>query len=495
MNTNQTIDSNSITAEQNIFLTDSLLKRIQTNIHNSRTGELIVGIVSYSIIILLSIIGNVIVVTAICRVQRLRHPTNFILMSLAIADLLVTTTVMIPGFIYKIKQKWIFGQVFCNIWVANDITFCTASILHLVAVSFDRYVAIENPLKYKQKMTKGMIFIIIGCIWLISVLLSYGPVLLGVYSQSKTTGNLSNSTECGMRPNRIYSIISSSTSFYIPLIIILFLYGRIFITARKHSHELQKLENIIKRLHSNDKFVFENAKWNKNIKAIRTLGIVVGVFVVCWLPFFVMYLLLAYCDYKCVSPHVELYITWIGKLPLVSFKKYISMYLGYANSFCNPVIYAFSNKEFRNAFYEILHYNNCKCFLLSSKYKIRTSLSKSTYSINTKFTPQPQSRQPSFTPYLNQMQRNGHLHNEIYLPKMLNKTKKSDSTDTFEMKTFTSQSPTLEAFNELEHLVSNTIPDRVSIAEMSSLLYDQDDVAVEIPVNRKSTTTLQINHS
>jgi hypothetical protein len=86
---------------------------------------------SYSIIILLSIIGNIIVVTAICRVQRLRHPTNFILMSLAIADLLVTTTVMIPGFIYEIKQRWIFGSVFCNVWVANDITFCTASILHL----------------------------------------------------------------------------------------------------------------------------------------------------------------------------------------------------------------------------------------------------------------------------------------------------------------------------------------------------------------------------
>jgi hypothetical protein len=133
-------------------------------------------------------------------------------------------------------------------------------------------VAIENPLKYKQKMTKRTIYIIIGSIWLISVLLSYGPVLLGVYSQSKTDDHSSDSTKCNMRPNRIYSIISSSTSFYIPLIIILFLYGRIFITARKHSHELQKLENIIKRLHSNEKFVLESSKWKKNVKAIRTLG-------------------------------------------------------------------------------------------------------------------------------------------------------------------------------------------------------------------------------
>lgn len=190
-------------------------------------------------------------------------------------------------------------------------------------------MAIENPLKYKQQMTKRTIFIIIGCIWLISVLLSYGPVLLGLYSQ-KLDGHLSDTSECRMRPNRIYSIISSFTSFYIPLIIILFLYGRIFITARKHSHELQKLESIIKRLHSDEKFVIESAKWNRNVKAIRTLGItvhvncivsislffkgiVVGVFVLCWLPFFIMYLRLAYCDYTCLNDSLERYITWIGR--------------------------------------------------------------------------------------------------------------------------------------------------------------------------------------
>ncbi len=119
-------------------------------------------------------------------------------------------------------------------------------------------------------MTKRTIFIIIGCVWLISVLLSYGPVFLGFYSRSRS--GLVNPDQCDMRPNLTYSIISSLTSFYIPLIIILFLYGRIFITARKHSHELQKLENIIKRLHSDDKFELETAKWNKNLKAIRTLG-------------------------------------------------------------------------------------------------------------------------------------------------------------------------------------------------------------------------------
>jgi hypothetical protein len=115
--------------------------------------------------------------------------------------------------------------------------------------------------------------------------------------------------------------------------------------------------------------------------------------------------------------------------------------------------------------------------------------------MNTKFTPQAQSRQTSVTPYSNQIYRNGYLNHEISLQKMPNKPKKSESTDTFEMQIFANQRPTLEAFDELEHLVSNGIPNRATIVEMSSLLYDQDDLTMEIPVVRKSTISSHTNHS
>lgn len=118
---------------------------------------------------------------------------------------------------------------------------------------------------------------------------------------------------------------------------------------------------------------------------------------------------------------------------------------------------------------------------------MRTSLSKSTYSINTKLTPQARSRQASYTPYTNSSHRNGHLSFDASLPKKTPRPRKSDSTDTFEMKTLASQRPTLEAFNELEQLVPNTTPNRAVIAEMSSLLYDQEDSAVEILAIRRST--------
>ncbi len=155
-------------------------------------------------------------------------------------------------------------------------------------------------------------------------------------------------------------------------------------------------------------------------------------------------------------------------------------------------------REFRNAFYEILYYkNNCSCFGLSSDNdKIRTSISKSIHSMNTKFTPQGQSRQASVTPYYNQCQRNGYLSSEANLPKtILLKPRKSESTDTFEMHTLANQRPTIEAFNELEHLVPNGNASRAIIVEMSSIYYDQDDSIMEIPIHRKSTITSRINHS
>ena len=116
--------------------------------------------------------------------------------------------------------------------------------------------------------------------------------------------------------------------------------------------------------------------------------------------------------------------------------------------------------------------------------------------MNTKFTPQGQSRQPSVTPYSNQLQRNGYFVYETPPPpKIFLKPRKSESTDTFEMQILANQRPTLEAFNELEHLVPNGNASRAMIVEMSSLLYDQDDSPMEIPIVSRSTLSLRTNHS
>lgn len=155
-------------------------------------------------------------------------------------------------------------------------------------------------------------------------------------------------------------------------------------------------------------------------------------------------------------------------------------------------------REFRNGFSEILGYNNCRCLPLFSKNKIRTSISKSNYSMNTRLTPPIQSRQTSLSPYSNTPQRNGCISHEIPstpLEKTCRRLTKNDSTDTFEMQMFTQQRRTLEAFDELEHLVPNGLSEPVSLVKMSSIIQDQDDITNELPKQKRFKFFSKSNHS
>lgn len=77
---------------------------------------------------------------------------------------------------------------------------------------------------------------------------------------------------------------------------------------------------------------------SKERRAARTLGIIMGVFVVCWLPFFLMYVIVPFCPSCCPSRRLINFITW----------------LGYLNSALNPVIYTIFNMDFRRAFRKLL---------------------------------------------------------------------------------------------------------------------------------------------
>jgi hypothetical protein len=122
--------------------------------------------------------------------------------------------------------------------------------------------------------------------------------------------------------------------------------------------------------------------------------------------------------------------------------------------------------------------------------------------MNTKLTPPIQTRQASVIPYTNPTQRNGCLSYETSstpctpLPKKLDLLTKTDSTDTFEMQILTHQRQTLEAFDELEHLVPNGVPDRASIVQMSSIIQDQDNLStMDKPKKKRFKLKFNSNHS
>lgn len=300
-------------------------------------------------VILGTIIGNILVCVAVCLVRKLRRPCNYLLVSLAVSDLCVAVLVMPTALLYEVLEEWRFGRLFCDIWVSFDVLSCTASILNLCAISVDRYWAITKPLEYGVKRTPRRMMLCVALVWLGAACISLPPLL--ILGNEHTTDGRPSCIVCQSFGYQIYATLGS---FYIPLAVMLFVYYQIFRAARRivmdekraqtrlegalnNGVQQQTQEKPINAIGSphQKKLRFQLAKERK---ASTTLGIIMSAFTVCWLPFFILAL---------VKP-----ITGAEYMTLSS----IFLWLGYANSLLNPIIYATLNRDFRKPFQEILYF-------------------------------------------------------------------------------------------------------------------------------------------
>lgn len=270
-------------------------------------------------IILATICGNLLVLLAVYVNAHLRSTTNYFIVNLAIADLLLGITVLPFSATLETLHYWPFGFAMCDIWASADVLWCTASIMTLCVISIDRYIGVTRPLQHSTIITERRAFVIIICVWFLSIAISIAP-LVGWKEPQKP-----DSTECTVTKQVGYVIFSVSGSFYIPLLIIVIVYIRIYKEATKHSRflntgikttKIDEKNGVLLRVHTgrpnqNNTATYQSssssehsegssrrkfssrislagkiAKFKKEKKAAKTLGIVVGVFIVCWFPFF-----------------------------------------------------------------------------------------------------------------------------------------------------------------------------------------------------------------
>lgn len=408
-----------------------------------------------TLIIVVTIVGNVLVILSVFTHKPLRIVQNFFIVSLAVADLTVAILVLPFNVVNMLVGRWIFGIHLCKLWLTCDVLCCTSSILNLCAIALDRFWAITDPIMYAQKRTVERVLLLIGGVWALSLLIS-SPPLIGWNDWPEVFD--SEKHPCMLNSNAGYRVYSALGSFFIPLIIMSIVYVEIFVATRRRLRERARASRInamnskasvalacgkeppanqqdqesassetnhnehaaapmvdarhqkqqqpdkggraADRPHDNSsrllrpamihddsvtdlqdhfgdrtsdgqpatapgsaddakggakrttgadggrkvntvyQFIEEKQKisLSKERRAAQVLGIIMGVFILCWVPFFLVYIILPFCPSCCLSNVIIDILTW----------------LGYINSALNPIIYTIFNLDFRRAFKKLL---------------------------------------------------------------------------------------------------------------------------------------------
>ncbi|XP_072615311.1 D(4) dopamine receptor [Vulpes vulpes] len=171
--------------------------------------------------------GNALVCASVAAERALQTPTNYFIVSLAAADLLLALLVL-PLFVYSEVQGgvWLFSPGLCDALMAMDVMLCTASIFNLCAISVDRFVAVAVPLSYNRQGGGGRQLLLIGATWLLSAAVA-APVLCGL---NDARGR--DPAVCRLE-DRDYVVYSSVCSFFLPCPLMLLLYWATFRGLRR----------------------------------------------------------------------------------------------------------------------------------------------------------------------------------------------------------------------------------------------------------------------
>ncbi|XP_028395521.1 beta-2 adrenergic receptor-like [Dendronephthya gigantea] len=297
---------------------------------------------SYFFTIVAAVTMNSIVLLAVYLDKSLHNANKYFVACLAISDFMVAVfSVTIRLHLYMRPNVPLSIHV-CRFWIWVDIFTELASITTLTIISIDRYFKVGKPFKYKIMMSTKRCKIIITFLWLYASVVAF----LGLVPYQGTKGvHITVIGNCA-NDNKVFYILAAFIGFFIPVIILIIMCAMMFRIVKRfhrsrstHNREQSMESPAIPRINVSGKSVA-----NSNHRTVAIFSLVVFAFIVCWGPFFILFLISQYN-----KDLLSLNDKGFQILSVVCFN-----ILPYTNSFLNPIIYAYFDKSFNMAIKNIL---------------------------------------------------------------------------------------------------------------------------------------------
>ena len=278
--------------------------------------------------------GNFLVILTIIVERRLHKMSYFLLASLAVSDFLCLILVNSFRIASIAEESWLYGQTMCHLNSCFHRYFYVNTILHLLAVSYDRYKAIvKSPLTYDGTVTSPKMLLAL-LIWLIPIPLSIGPFLgYGMFVYNPEVYFCENGWLLRSDVPKTRKVFFTVVTLLGPFVVILFLNWSVCKTAKRQINalaqeaQLGSLDDCVLNIQQ------ELARRKKERRASFDVFIIIAAFLICFLPLWVVSFCRQYATRIKVSSQVVL----------------LSNCLFFVSSLCNPIIYSIRKKEFRDA--------------------------------------------------------------------------------------------------------------------------------------------------
>ncbi|XP_005359291.1 cholecystokinin receptor type A isoform X1 [Microtus ochrogaster] len=346
----------------------------------SKEWQPAVQILLYSLIFLLSVLGNTLVITVLIRNKRMRTVTNIFLLSLAVSDLMLCLFCMPFNLIPNLLKDFIFGSAMCKTTTYFMGTSVSVSTFNLVAISLERYGAICRPLQSRVWQTKSHALKVIAATWCLSfTIMTPYPIYSNLVPFTKNNNQTANMCRFLLPSDAMqqsWQTFLLLILFLIPGIVMVVAYGLIslelyqgikFDASQRKSSKEKKLSSGSSRYEDSDGCYLQKSRHPLKLelqqlstsssssrvnrirssssaanliakkRVIRMLIVIVVLFFLCWMPIFSAN---AWRAYDTASAEKHLSGTPISFILLLS----------YTSSCVNPIIYCFMNKRFRLGF-------------------------------------------------------------------------------------------------------------------------------------------------